>query len=57
MDKRTGEDSKILARNNPIVPIDEPFVENSTGKELVYMHPPNRPNDRAIMIPYRDSWR
>ncbi len=56
MDGRTGEDSKILNKNNPIVPIDEPFVEFSTGKRLEYMAPPNRPNDRAILIPYRDSW-
>lgn len=56
MDSRTGDDSKRLAQNNPIVPIDEPFVETSTGKRLEYMAPPNRPNDRAILIPYRDSW-
>jgi hypothetical protein len=56
MDKRTGEDSKRLNRNNPVVPIDEPFVENSTGKTVTYMYPPNRPNDRAIMIPYRPGW-
>lgn len=56
MDSRTGEDSKRLAQNNPIVPVDEPFVEDSTGKTLTYMAPPNRPNDRAIMIPYRKAW-
>jgi hypothetical protein len=57
MDHRTGEDSKRLAQKNPIVPIDEPFVEYSTGKRLEYMAPPNRPNDRAILIPYRDAWK
>jgi len=56
MDNRTGKDSIRLNRHNPIVPIDEPFVEDSTGKVLTYMAPPNRPNDRAILIPYRDSW-
>lgn len=56
MDSRTGEDSKRLNRNNPIVPVDEPFVEDSTGKTLTYMAPPNRPNDRAILIPFRESW-
>lgn len=56
MDKRTGEDSKRLNRSNPIVPVDEPFVETSTGKRLEYMAPPNRPNDRAILIPYRRGW-
>lgn len=57
MDHRTGKDSKRLAQNNPIVPIDEPFKERSTGKLLTYMAPPNRPNDRAILIPYRKSWK
>jgi hypothetical protein len=56
MDKRTGKDTIRLSRNNPIVPVDEPFKENSTGKWKTYMAPPNRPNDRAILIPYRDSW-
>jgi hypothetical protein len=57
MDLRTGSDSKRLAQNNPIVDIDEPFIEDSTGKKLTYMAPPNRPNDRAILIPYREEWK
>lgn len=57
MDSRTGEDSKRLNRNNPIVLIDEPFVEYSTGKRLEYQSPPNRPNDRAILIPFREEWK
>lgn len=57
MDHRTGKDSIRLNANNPIVPVDEPFVESSTGRTLEYMAPPNRPNDRAILIPYRESWR
>lgn len=57
MDNRTGKDSKRLSQNNPIVPINEPFIEYSTGKKLEYMAPPNRPNDRAILIPYRDEWK
>lgn len=57
MDSRTGDDTKRLARRNPIVPIDEPFIESSTGKRREYMAPPNRPNDRAILIPYRESWK
>jgi hypothetical protein len=62
MDKRTGADSKILNRNNPIVSVDEPFTENESnaglknGRERVYMFPPGRPNDRAILIPYREAW-
>lgn len=57
MDKRTGKDSRWLAQHNPIVDLDKPFVEDSTGKERVYMFPPNRPNDRAILVPYRDAWK
>lgn len=57
MDSRTGKDSIRLSKNNPIVPVDEPFIEYSTGKRLEYMCPPNRPNDRSILIPYRESWK
>lgn len=56
MDDRTGTDTKRLNENNPVVRVDEPFVENSTGKKVTYMAPPNRPNDRAILIPYREAW-
>jgi hypothetical protein len=65
MDNRTGEDSKQLARKNPIVDIDKPFeftyvrkLQNGqTRKEKrVFMVPPDRPNDRAILVPYRAAW-
>jgi hypothetical protein len=56
MDSRTGADSKALARQNPIIPIDEPFRQEWEGKVRVYMTPPDRPNDRSILVPYRDSW-
>lgn len=56
MDSRTGKDSIRLNQNNPIVDVDKEFVENSTGKTLRYMAPPNRPNDRAILIPYIPGW-
>lgn len=56
MDKRTGEDSKALAQENPIIPIDEPFVQNYNGKKFIFMAPPNRPNDRAVLLPYRKVW-
>lgn len=56
IDDRTGEDSKILAKVNPIVPINKPFKMTYKGKERVFMHPPDRPNDRAILVPVRDSW-
>lgn len=66
MDERTGEDSIELSEENPILPLDESFKQTYTpikkngqpGKTQVYvfMSPPNRPNDRAILIPYRDAW-
>lgn len=56
MDSRTGEDSKILARKNPIIPIDEPFKYTFKGKTRIFMAPPDRPNDRAILVPYRQAW-
>lgn len=56
MDARTGEDSKALAEENPIIPIDEPFVQKWNGRVRTYQSPPDRPNDRAILVPYRRSW-
>ena len=56
MDARTGDDSKYLAVKNPIVPINEPFEYRWHGKLREFMAPPDRPNDRAILIPVRDSW-
>jgi hypothetical protein len=56
MDDRTAEDSKELAAKNPIIDIDKPFVQHYNGKRLTFMAPPNRPNDRAILIPYRESY-
>ena len=56
MDERTEKDSKYLARLNPILPIDVPFEYEWAGKVRRFMAPPDRPNDRAILIPFRDSW-
>lgn len=56
MDDRTGDDSKDLALKNPIVPVDQPFEHTYNGKKYVFMAPPQRPNDRAILIPYREEW-
>lgn len=56
MDKRTGDDSKALARRNLIVPVSEPFVYTWKGKKRIFMAPPDRPNDRAILVPYRQAW-
>lgn len=56
MDSRTGQDSKKLARENPVVDIDEPFRFKWKGTERVFMFPPDRPNDRAILVPFRETW-
>jgi len=56
MDNRTGEDSKLAARMKLVVDIDEPFSYTFNGKRRVYMVPPDRPNDRSILVPYRESW-
>lgn len=55
-DGRTSEDSIALAKENPIVDIDKPFKFKWKGKERVFMAPPDRPNDRAILVPYRQDW-
>lgn len=61
LDERTGRDSIDL--NGQTVDVDKPFlwvVKNShgvpTGKVVHYMQPPNRPNDREIVIPWEASW-
>lgn len=56
MDSRTGADSKYAARLNLVVPIDEPFVYKWKGETRSYMAPPDRPNDRSILVPYRKEW-
>ena len=56
MDTRTGEDSKVLAAKNPIVDIDKPFKYNFNGDVRIFMSPPDRPNDRAILVPYSSDW-
>lgn len=56
IDKRTGDDSKFLNENNLIVPVDEPFKYTWKGQVREFMAPPDRPNDRSILIPYRDAW-
>lgn len=59
MDSRTGLDSMEAAAQRLIVPIDEPFqyeYPRNSGKIRKFMTPPDRPNDRAILIPYRNSY-
>ncbi len=65
MDERTAEDSKQLAQKNPIIPISEPFkfvylhtLKSGEVREdvRIFMNPPDRPNDRSILLPYREEW-
>lgn len=60
-DDREGDDSKDL--DGQTVPVDQPFiwkVRDSrgalTGKVVRYMQPPNRPNDREVVIPWVAAW-
>lgn len=60
-DDRTGKDSKEL--DGQTVDVHQPFVwhvkdshGNPTGKVVHYMQPPNRPNDREVVIPWRPGW-
>lgn len=47
-DDRTAADSKGV--HGQIRDLDKPFMD---GAGRVYMHPPARPNDREVMIPWR----
>ncbi len=58
-DDRTGDDSFLL--HGQTVPANKPFrwKHKKQGRWIVtdFMHPPNRPNDRAVMIPWDPSWK
>lgn len=56
MDARTGKDSQYLIKNPLIVNVDEPFQYTWNNQPRTFMAPPDRPNDRAIVIPYRQGW-
>ena len=51
-DAATGSDSKLL--HGQTRKLDEEFLDVTTGRE--YMAPPNRPNDREIVVGWRRSW-
>lgn len=60
MDFRTGADSLWLDDHPLVVEVDQPFRYEwplGSGKFRTFMHPPDRPNDRSILIPYSDEWR
>lgn len=54
-DDRTGPDSKNV--HGMVRRPDEAFeYVDYKGAHLMYQHPPNRPNDREIVVPHRISW-
>jgi hypothetical protein len=56
MDQRTGLDSKYAASLALAVPVDAPFEYEWNGVLRQFLAPPDRPNDRAILVPYRKEW-
>ena len=56
MDERTADDSLKLRKIHPVVSIEQPFVFKWKGEKRVFMNPPDRPNDRAVLVPYREKW-
>lgn len=51
-DSRTGRDSVML--HGQVRPVREPFFDGVNGH--FFMAPPNRPNDRELMVGQRSSW-
>lgn len=56
IDTRTGDDSKKAKSLNLIVDIDKPFEYTYNKVKRTFMIPPDRPNDRSVMVPYREEW-
>jgi hypothetical protein len=56
MDSRTGEDSIYAAQKHLVAKMDEDFHYTWNEIERVFMVPPDRPNDRSVMVPYRREW-
>jgi hypothetical protein len=57
-DDRTGDDSFLI--HGQTVPINKPFSykrkKAGAWVKIEFMHPPNRPNDRAVVIPWDPAW-
>lgn len=51
-DSKTAADSWYYYSQRQIKPIDEPFEYIWNGVKRVFMTPPDRPNDRNVLIPY-----
>jgi hypothetical protein len=56
MDARTGKDSEYAASLHLIADVSEPFEYSWDNKIRSYMVPPDRPNDRSVMVPYLPNW-
>jgi len=56
LDSRTAKDSEYAETLKLVVGLDEPFRYQWKGKWRTFMAPPDRPNDRSILIPFRQSW-
>ena len=56
MDSRTAKDSIALRKLDPALPINEPFKFKWNGQMRIFQAPPDRPNDRAILVPFRKGW-
>lgn len=56
MDGRTGEDSIYAAQLGLVADLDQPFEYEWKGKLRSFMSPPDRPNDRSILVPYSPDW-
>lgn len=50
-DRRTAQDSYVA--HGEVRELNGLFVD---GKGRHYLQPPGRPNDRAVVIPWRDAW-
>ena len=53
IDDRTGDDSIRLT--GQVRALDERFIDPGTGRS--FLHPPERPNSRCRIIPWRDAWQ
>ena len=56
LDQRTGDDSKHLDALDLVVNLEDNFKYEWQGEIREFPAPPDRPNDRAILIPIRGDW-
>jgi hypothetical protein len=56
LDQRTGKDSRYAAQLGLVEKIEDPFKYEWAGELRVFMAPPDRPNDRAILVPFNPEW-